>query len=767
MSALADLVGSGSECVGGNSLTQLTKQMGQDRSAQQDRFLPDAGVGSSSSAVRILSKMPSYSGLRLGQEALHLAEEFLRDAPHALHPGQRIHDTFNFNQLGKELENMGPSVLPTGPVGNWAEDFLGQGPQLRQGQPLRGPMEDPHLATFEHVFQQHQTPAPSRNWADEFATKQHLEPHHPISEMELENAFAAAKKDVHFEQVFSDAHNAELEAAFEKAKGGDWANEFGPNNQSWADEFKSAQDEVVEGADAKEALSRTAGRLLDIIDRSSNPKFKQSKFLDFMKKLHKQEVAIEGNKVVEQKAPVASQGASSWAAEFGAAAGVGVKASNWEEDFMAEDGVNVGAIHHQHQQVPNSNAPMWAEEFTSAKESEWAQEFRGNGALLDDESQRWVEDFKTKMGVSTPQDSQYGPLDDQWESMEEQWRNSMGGYSSLYRATDLRYDNYEFTADNPFLSIPVETLSEALIPPSSTSHAPNLAESILALEALVQKQPENANAWYTLGIRQQENENEAASIAALRQSVKLDPNITNSWIALAVSYTNESAREDAYDALEAWMAHSPQYKHIVEQDKASNPGTSGIAGGARHEQVSKWFLRAARESPGENLDPDVQIALGVLFNVSEEYSKAIDCFEAALSRRPQDYMVWNKLGATLANSGIPDNNARALDAYYNALEINPGYIRARYNLAIACIQMEQYREAAEHLVGALTIQEGAVSTLGGGLGEAMKGKGRRTESIASESVWRTLRMVMDGYLHRPELAAACDDRNLDAFKGEF
>jgi len=119
--------------------------------------------------------------------------------------------------------------------------------------------------------------------------------------------------------------------------------------------------------------------------------------------------------------------------------------------------------------------------------------------------------------------------------------------------------------------------------------------------------------------------------------------------------------------------------------------------------VTNLFLEAAKMTANDP-DPNVQIALGLLFNISLEYNLAVNCFQTALQKKPEDYLLWNKLGATLANS---NRSKEALEPYYKSLSIKPSYTRARANLGISFLNLELYEEASMQFLAALAIQPSA------------------------------------------------------------
>jgi len=170
-------------------------------------------------------------------------------------------------------------------------------------------------------------------------------------------------------------------------------------------------------------------------------------------------------------------------------------------------------------------------------------------------------------------------------------------------------------------------------------------------------------------------------------------------------YTNEGYETSAYRTLERWV--SVKYPQVVTGPIDAPKEIGFTERIALQQKVTDLFIKAAQLSPsGESMDPDVQVGLGVLFYAADEFEKAIDCFEAALTSteagvvnsKQNMHLLWNRLGATMANSG---RSEEAIQAYERALEFRPNFVRARYNLGVSCINMGVLPEAAGHLLGAL------------------------------------------------------------------
>ncbi|KAL2159262.1 hypothetical protein VTH06DRAFT_2697 [Thermothelomyces fergusii] len=312
----------------------------------------------------------------------------------------------------------------------------------------------------------------------------------------------------------------------------------------------------------------------------------------------------------------------------------------------------------------------------------------------------------------------------------------------------------------------------------------NLSLAALAFEAAVQKDADHVDAWVYLGSAQAQNEKEEAAIRALEQALKLDPNNLAALMGLAVSYTNEGYDSTAYRTLERWL--SVKYPSIIAPTELSAAAEMGFTDRAQlHQRVTQLFLAAARLAPdGDHMDPDVQVGLGVLFYGAEEYDKAVDCFQAALhsselgtsNQREQVHLLWNRLGATLANSG---RSEEAIAAYEKALAIHPNFVRARYNLGVSCINIGCHAEAAGHLLAALEMHKSAETSgremarelLGGGGGGDDGAADARIAAMTTQNrsttLYETLRRVFTQMGRRDLAEKVVVGVDPAVFRGEF
>jgi peroxin-5 len=136
-----------------------------------------------------------------------------------------------------------------------------------------------------------------------------------------------------------------------------------------------------------------------------------------------------------------------------------------------------------------------------------------------------------------------------------------------------------------------------------------------------------------------------------------------------------------------------------------------------------------------------------LFHLSSNYDKAAECFQTAVHVRPHDARLWNKLGAALANDGQCE---KAIDAYYHALTLSPGFVRARCNLGISCSNLRAYTQGIEHFLTALKQQNNGIGT----------------HSKMSDHIWQRLHETIE-YSQRTDLERHVIQRDLPKLLKEF
>ncbi|CAL8323191.1 unnamed protein product [Arctogadus glacialis] len=363
-----------------------------------------------------------------------------------------------------------------------------------------------------------------------------------------------------------------------------------------------------------------------------------------------------------------------------------------------------------------------------------------------------LEDEFVKAKAAVESDTEFwDKMQAEWEELARRnWLDESENESPLAPSISPVEKGYYFHTDNPYRDWP-----NAFTEGQERVREGDLNTAVLLLEAAILQDPQDAEAWQVLGTTQAENENEQAAIVSLQRCLDLHPNNLSALMALAVGFTNTGLQRDACHALHRWICHNPRYKHLLLDSTGPPPGPaptpshapSPAAASQQLAEVKALFEEAVLLNQ-DGLDPDLQTGLGVLFNLSSEFHKAVEAFTAALSVRPQDYLLWNRLGATLANG---DRSEEAVEAYSRALEIQPGFIRSRYNLGISCINLGFHREAASNFLTALKQQRQSQ---------------RPSQPVMSANIWAALRIALS-MMERPELVHAASVGDLDLLMRAF
>ncbi|XP_074584433.1 peroxisome biogenesis protein 5 [Curcuma longa] len=482
-----------------------------------------------------------------------------------------------------------------------------------------------------------------------------------------------------------------------------WAHSFEQQHgiNGWASEFEQEQSQLarigqVGGANMSQIAAMEQSRMLaHTLAQNDDPKFQNSKFLQFVSKMSRGELIVDENQIK----PATGSIANNWVDEYQTQHSAGP--SSWADQFVQEE-------------LPQGRE-TWAKEFAKeytqqAVDDKWVNEF----------SKLHVQDWADEFGQQVAKGA-FG------ESIADDWANAYDKYLDEQLVASKQQSNasrgvYVFSDMNPYVGHP-----NPLIEGQELFRKGLLSEAVLALEAEVLKNPDNAEGWRLLGITHAENDDDQQAIAAMMRAQEVDPRNLEVLLALGVSHTNELEQPEALKYLYMWLQNHPNYGALVPPQLADSP---------YYADVARLYNEAAQMSPE---DADVHIVLGVLYNLSREYDKAIESFRTALKLKPHDYSLWNKLGATQANS---IQSADAISAYQQALDLKPNYVRAWANMGISYANQGLYEESIRYYVRALAMNPKA------------------------DNAWQYLRISLS-CASRNDMFDACDSRNLDILQKEF
>jgi superkiller protein 3 len=145
--------------------------------------------------------------------------------------------------------------------------------------------------------------------------------------------------------------------------------------------------------------------------------------------------------------------------------------------------------------------------------------------------------------------------------------------------------------------------------------------------------------------------------------------------------------------------------HIVRPDSQAIP-EQAQSPEARAESLFQQGLSAAEGNNPDaalklfkeavDLNPDVPgywVSMGTIYIHKGEVVSAEQCYRRAIETNPYYGLANYNLACMLDKLG---NDDQALEYYQNALESDPPYVDAHYNMALLLIERKEYEEAMYH-----------------------------------------------------------------------
>ncbi|KEP63737.1 UNVERIFIED_CONTAM: tetratricopeptide repeat-containing protein [Hammondia hammondi] len=432
--------------------------------------------------------------------------------------------------------------------------------------------------------------------------------------------------------------------------------------------------------------AKAAREMLETLKAMGEEKLERSEFVHFIRQLAAGELSLVDGQLVD------SSGAQvDWDAHVKATKG---ETFGEQEKRVAEEksetksGAEGARTREGEKETFDENVDECASFEQSMKDLEEAWEkARQKGEIDDEELSLFRSIFNTAELSKALGDSgadEAALMEGLWPSVDREQRGEEEEAASLP----------VFSADNPYLSEPSPlALAQLLLEEGK------LQEAVRALEAEVQQNPNSSEGWRLLGEALADCEQDADAIVCLKKGHEVDPYNLDSLLALGVSLTNELDAPQALRNLRDWLANHDEFSALPSVQRALPEDFEELKG-----HVASLFHEAAAWRG--HVAGDVHLALGVIHNIDQNFDRALYHFAEALkfASGRKAATLWNKIGATLANSG---RSEAALLAYEQTLALRPNYPRAWTNLGVAHSNLGDTERAMRFYLTALVLNPAA------------------------------------------------------------
>lgn len=422
-----------------------------------------------------------------------------------------------------------------------------------------------------------------------------------------------------------------------------WAEDFAKiSPQAWADDFSREQgidsnlSKKLAGVDLDPAIQSSSAlehtrRLAETLSAETDPKFKHSKFLQFVSKMSRGELIVDGNAVKEIDTTSAE-----WAGEFNQ------QQRNYVDEYL--DAKAGGAD--------------WAGEFAERMGSGWVDDFAGDQGL------EWAEQYMNTI-----------------ENVEAL---AAGGYRMSPQNPFLT-DVDSFGKGRQLFQQGLLTEAVLAIEAECQRH-PNNSEAwkllgtvqaendddiqaIAAMNKALACDPTNLEVLLSLGVSHTNEFDQKAAVGYLRQ-----------WLATHPNYQDILQNDVGPPDSSQTVSYAVKLFRIAAQRHPADADVHAALGvlcnlARQYDDAVSAFKHALNLN---EKDYSLWNKLGATLANSSRSGEALDAYMRALELKPNYMRAWINMGISLANLGEYENSARY---YIRALTLNAnsttvwGYLR--------------------------------------------------------------------------------------------